>query len=124
MAVSPSPRLGLPRQRRLKQGRDFSRVKSQGKRLAKGSLIANWMVLPAGSNSRLGVITSRRLGSAVVRARARRLLRESFRLHQAELLEAVDLVLVARPAIVGKKYTEVEKDFLTAMHLAGLLKGD
>ncbi len=123
MADSPSANLGLPRERRLKQGRDFTRVKAQGKRLVKGCMIANWLILPAGSSSRVGVITSRRTGSAVARSRARRLLRDSFRLHQRELLQAVDLVLVARPSIVGKHFAEVEKDFLTAMHLAGLLRG-
>ncbi len=119
----PSAALGLPRERRLKQGRDFIRVKAQGKRMVKGCLIANWLALPPGSNSRIGVITSRRVGGAVVRTRARRLLRETFRLHQQEFKQAVDLVLIARPTIVGKRLAEVEKDFLTAMHLAGLLKG-
>src|SRR5512141_2526780 len=101
MTAPASGSLGLPRERRLKQGRDFARVKTQGKRVVKGCLIANWLVLPAGTLSRLGVITSRRTGPAVVRNRARRLLRESFRLHQNELQQPVDLVLVARPTIVG-----------------------
>ncbi len=89
--------------------------------MVKGCLIANWLALPMGSLSRVGVITSRRVGGAVVRTRARRLLRESFRLHQRELNQPVDLVLVARPRIAGKGLAEVEKDFLTALHLAGLL---
>ena len=33
----------------------------------------------------------------------------------------LNLVLVARPSIVGKNYTEVERDFLAAMRRAGLL---
>ena len=123
MSDPRSSSLGLPRERRLKQGRDFTRVKAQGKRLVKGCMIANWLVLPPGSTSRVGVITSRRTGPAVARSRARRLLRESFRLHQRELLQPVDLVLVARPSIVDKRFAEVENDFLTVMHLAGLLTG-
>ena len=120
--ASPVPRLGLGRDRRLKQGRDFTRVKAQGKRVVKGCLIANWLALPAGSPSRVGVVTARRVGPAVVRSRARRLLRESFRLHQAEFTAPVDLVLVARPSIARMKLAEVEKDFLTALRLAGLLE--
>jgi ribonuclease P protein component len=115
---------GLPRERRLKQGRDFARIKAQGKRVVKGCLIANWLVLPGATTSRIGVITSRRVGQAVVRTRARRLLRESFRLHQQDFAQPVELVLVARPSIVGRSFAEVEKDFLTAMHLAGLLRGN
>src|SRR5437764_10494517 len=96
MAAMPSVSLGLPRSRRLKQGRDFARAKLQGQRVARGCLIANWLALPPGSPSRVGVITGRKMGGAVVRVRARRLLREAFRLHQLDLAQPLDLVLVAR----------------------------
>jgi hypothetical protein len=43
-------------------------------------------------------------------------------LHQHELLTAVDLVLVARPSIIGKPLAAVERDFLTTLRKAGLLK--
>ncbi len=87
-----------------------------------GCLIANWLRLPEGSRSRLGLVTTRKIGGAVQRNRARRLLREAFRLHQHDLGAAVDLVLIARPSISGKDYAGVEKDFLTTVRKAGLLK--
>jgi ribonuclease P protein component len=89
--------------------------------LAQGCLIANWKPLPADARSRLGVITSRKVGGAVERNRARRLLRESFRRHQLELSKPVDLVLVARPSIAGKSFMQVEREFLLALGKAGLL---
>ena len=116
------PPMRLPRSMRLKQRRDFTELKQHGQRLAAGSLIANWTNSPAGSGSRLGVITSRKLGSAVTRSRARRLLRETFRLHQHDLRQPVTMVLVARASIVGKQRAEVERDFLSAMRRAKLLK--
>jgi ribonuclease P protein component len=70
----------------------------------------------------LGVITTRKLGNAVVRARARRLLREAFRLHQHDLATAVDLVLVAQRTIVGKGLAPVENDLLAAWRRGGILK--
>jgi ribonuclease P protein component len=73
-------------------------------------------------SSRVGVVVSSKVGGAVVRSRARRLLRESFRLHQCELTQPVDLVLVARASIDGKKFSEVEQDFLNTLRKAGLLK--
>jgi len=106
----------------IKQGRDFARVRQAGERLAIGCLIANWQRLPAGSASHLGVVTSGRIGGAVVRSRARRLLRESFRIHQHDLAAPVDLVLVARASIVGKGFVAVERDFLTTLRKARLLK--
>ena len=116
------PSLRLPQSMRLKQRRDFTELKQQGQRLAAGCLIANWTASPAGSGSRLGVITSRKLGSAVTRSRARRLLRETFRLHQHDLRQPVRMVLVARSSILGKNRTEVERDFLSALRKAKLLK--
>jgi ribonuclease P protein component len=98
------------------------RVRQAGERLALGCLIANWQILPAGAAPRLGVVTSRKIGGAVQRSRARRLLRESFRQHQHDLARPVDIVLVARNSIAGKKFAQVERDYLTALTRAGLIK--
>ena len=122
MAAGTPQRLRFGRAARIKQGRDFARVRQQGERVVLGCLIANWQRLPADSSSRLGVVTSGKLGGAVVRSRARRLLRESYRLHQHDLAGPVDLVLVARASIVGKGLAEVERDFLTTLRKARLLK--
>ena len=86
-----------------------------------GCLIINWQHLPEASRSRLGVITAGKIGCAVVRNRARRLLRECFRLHQYDLNRKVDMVLVARPSIAGKRFSDVEQDFLTTLRRAKLL---
>jgi len=107
---------------RLKQGRDFSRLRREGRRAVLGCLITNWRRLPAGSRPRLGVVTSGKVGPAIVRNRARRLMREAFRLHQHDLAQPVEVVLVARPSIAGKNFAAVEKDFLTTLRQAGLLK--
>ena len=115
-------RLRLRPQTRLKQSRDFAKVRAEGQRLVWGCLIANWISLPEGKPSRLGVVTGSKIGPAVVRSRARRLLREAYRLHQYELLAPVDLILVARRSIAGKMLADVEKDFLTTLKKAGLFK--
>lgn len=122
MGAAASPRLRLGRDRRLKQRRDFDRLRRAGQRLAHGCLAANWQRRSDGGPSRLGVITAGRLGDAVVRSRARRLLREAFRVHQHALSGPVDLILVARQSIVGRGFPAVERDFLSAMRQAGLLK--
>ena len=123
----PSPGSGatslrLGRASRLAQNRDFARVRQQGERLAQGCLIANWHRLPDGASPKLGVVTSRKIGGAVERSRARRLLRETFRRHQHEFAQPVELVLVARNSIAGKSFAGVERDFLAALNRAGLMK--
>lgn len=121
MPAVPPKRLRFPRAARIKQGRDFARARQEGQRLVCGCLIANWRSLPDGVTTRLGLVVSRKVGGSVIRSRARRLLRETFRLHQHELNHPVDLVLVARQSIANHGRSEVEKDFLTTMKRAGLL---
>jgi ribonuclease P protein component len=106
---------------RLQKAREFAEVREKGRRLVKGCLIANWMVLPDPSAPRLGVITSRKVGKAHFRSRARRLMREVFRLHQHDLQKPIVLVLVARPSIVGKTLPQVEQAYLSILREAGLL---
>jgi ribonuclease P protein component len=122
--VNPAPpkRLRLGRSTRLVQSRDFARVRQQGERLVLGCLIANWNKLPDGSAPKLGVVTSKKIGDAPARSRARRLLRESFRLHQHDFAQPVELILVARNSIAQKDFAGVEKDFLAALQRAKLLK--
>ncbi len=122
MTAETPKRLRFSRGSRLAQSRDFLRVRQQGERLVQGCLIANWNRLPEGARPKLGVVTSKKIGGAIARSRARRLLRESFRLHQHEFTLPVELVLVARNSIAGKEFADVEKDFLTALNRAGLLK--
>ena len=122
MPAATPQRLKFIRGMRVKQGRDFTRVRQAGQRLVMGCLIANWLRLPAGSGTRLGVVTSGKIGNAVIRNRARRLMREAFRLHQHDLVQPVDLVLVARQSITNKSFAGVERDYLAALRRAGLLK--
>ena len=121
MRAETPKRLRLGRASRLAQSRDFARVRQQGERLAQGCLIANWNKLPDGGAPKLGVVTSKKIGGAVERSRARRLLRETFRRHQHEFAQPVELVLVARNSIAGKSFAGVERDFLAALRRAGLL---
>jgi len=73
---------------------------------------------------RLGVITAKKLGGAVVRSRARRLLREVFRLHQHDFAEPVELVLVAQRTIVDMDLRDVDEAFLAMLRKGRLMKSE
>lgn len=118
----PARPLRFSRAMRIKQGRVFRRLRQEGRRVVNGCLILNWSPMRADASSRLGVITSGKLGNAVMRSRARRVLREAFRLHQHDLNQTVDIILVARRSITKKGFAEVESDYLAALRRARLLK--
>jgi ribonuclease P protein component len=98
-----------PRER-LRTGREFDAVFERGTRL-EGRLF----LLVAAPNGlrydRLGLAVSRRVGGAVQRNRARRLVRESFRRMARKTGPGVDLVVVARAEIVGSGQAEVDREF-------------
>jgi ribonuclease P protein component len=115
--------LSFGSEKRVQQSAEFARIKSEGRRLAKGCLLGNWVEEGGrkGQPLRLGVVTPKSVGPAVQRARARRLMREAFRLNQNKLKQPLTLVLVARQSIVGNGLAEVERDFLNLMRAARLL---
>ncbi len=61
---------------------------------------------------RLGVVASRRVGGALARNRAKRLLREVFRKGRPCREVSADVVLVARGAIVKARYEDVETAYV------------
>jgi ribonuclease P protein component len=60
----------------------------------------NWLIVYGCENDldylRIGMSVSRKVGSAVVRNRLRRLYREAFRLTRAEMPTGLDLILIPR----------------------------
>jgi ribonuclease P protein component len=72
---------------------------------------------------RIGFSVSRRVGGAVVRNRARRVLREAVRPLIPRLV-ACDIVVVARAPVVGAGVADLERSLADAAARAGLLRTD
>ena len=106
---------------RLKSQKEFERVFAHGKSLG-GSTVAFYFCPNNLGYPRAGFIASKKVSKrAVDRNRAKRLMREVFRLNKHRL-KPVDLVFIARKGILGKKYQEVERDFLKLAEKAGILR--
>ena len=71
--------------------------------------------------TRCGFSVSRRVGSAVVRNRVKRRLREIIRL--TPLPPGWDIVLIARPQVAAARYDDIEKSVRGLLTRAGLLTG-
>ena len=99
----------------LKSSRDYGRVYDQ-----KNSFANKYLVMYSAANnleySRIGISVSKKVGNSVVRHRIKRLIRESYRLHEPAFNSGLDIVVVARTRVKGADYHRVESALL---HLAG-----
>lgn len=101
--------LGFGGRRRLRLRSEFDRVFQEGRRF--GGRLFVVIALPNDRpQHRLGLTVSRKVGGAVTRNRARRLLRESFRRLPQPAGPGFDLVVVARRDIVGRTQAEVDSE--------------
>lgn len=120
-----APKKTLARRRMLKRAASFQRVYRLGKSYAGRHLVLYVFRVRAGEKKlkgEVGFAAGKKLGCAVRRVRVKRLLRECYRLHQAELLPHLALVLVGRRAAVDAKRQEVERCYLSLCRRAGILR--
>jgi ribonuclease P protein component len=73
--------------------------------------------------NRLGLTTGKKIGGAVVRSRARRLMREAYRLIEDEglLLHGNLIVIAARAKIADASMQDVKKDLRKCLSRVGLI---
>jgi ribonuclease P protein component len=107
----------LPQQSRMRRPEDFRLTLRTGRRTG-GSVVAGHLLLPeaphgavrSGDPAKVGFIVSRAVGSAVVRNRVKRRLRELMRRRLACLPGGCLLVLRAHPAAAGARQADLAAD--------------
>jgi ribonuclease P protein component len=101
------------------------RVVFEQKRQVHGYTLAMWVGVLPDADRKVGVVVSKRsFRRAVDRNRAKRLLREAFRLTRPKLVEGVSVILVARANIAGQKCQDVMRDLRRTCRRAKILKTD
>src|SRR6266581_4581083 len=99
----------------------FRSVFSTGRSYAQGSVVMYVAKRATGGGpARAGFVVSRKVGGAVARNRAKRLLREALRLEGKEIPEGLDVVVVARPNVANASYNEVVGDLRSILTAAGI----
>jgi ribonuclease P protein component len=90
----------VQRRHRLSRSRDFDAVYRHGRSVSTRFLVLYWFAREDdGEEPRLGLAVPRAVGTAVVRNRMKRRLREAFRARLPELPQGQDYVLVVRPGL-------------------------
>lgn len=72
--------------------------------------------------NRTAFLASKKVGNSVARNRARRLMKESYRLSREEIKDGFDLIFIARSTINGKKCGEVRRSVMSGLRRLGVLK--
>lgn len=105
---------GLPKSHKLRKPNEFQTVYKNGKRFD-GRFMSAFVLPNDLENHRLGITASRKgVGNAVQRNRAKRLLREAFRLSKSELNQLqtkFDFVTNARRSLLQIKMQAAREDF-------------
>lgn len=94
----------------LKENHEFRRLYQKGASAVGGGMVVYCRKNRLGHN-RLGITASTKLGHAVVRNRARRRLREVYRLAQPRMHQGYDLVLVARTRCLSAPWPKLTAAF-------------
>ncbi|MBO5845609.1 MAG: ribonuclease P protein component [Clostridia bacterium] len=74
--------------------------------------------------NRFGISVSKKIGGAVCRNRAKRIIRAAYRVHSDKLYTGYLIVVSARGAIVGKKTQDVEAELFRAFEKLEMIRRD
>lgn len=124
------PRSGRPRQGarlgpadRIKKGWEYRRVYDQA-RARHGRLIVVFVLREEGLTRRAGAVAGRKVGGAVARNRARRLLREAWRLLKQDFPPAgFQIVFVAKKGCAEQSLDAITREMSQLLARAGLPPG-
>jgi ribonuclease P protein component len=92
----------------MRRRAEFDRAYNTGSR-ASGRFMTVFGRLTPESSARLGIAATRKIGGAVARNRAKRLVRELFRHHKPGL--TLDIVVVPRRELLDAPYPSLEREF-------------
>ena len=98
------------RKNRLRKRSVFRKVYEEGRSAANFMLAIHLLPNPDHAQ-RVGFSAGKRLGNAVVRNRCKRRLRECWRLHQQDMPPGMDIIIVARRAMVNANWDKIEVAF-------------
>ena len=107
----------------LKKNADFQNVYKSGKSFANKYLVM-YVKENDLSENRIGISVSKKVGNSVVRHRVKRLILESYRLHEDMFNSSLDMVIIARSTAKDKSYKEISSAVMHLGKLHGILVKD
>jgi ribonuclease P protein component len=106
--AEPLAPTGLSRAERVRRRPEFLANYERGSR-SSSRLMTVFVLANGGTAARLGIAATRKLGNAVQRNRAKRLVREAFRRHKP--LAGLDVIIIPKREMLVADYRAVETDY-------------
>ena len=100
---------------RVRKRAEYLEIQAGGVRVNGDCLVFVLKRRPPPAPLRLGITASRKIGNAVQRSRARRLIREAFRAVFEELPEQLDMVVIVKRPIGERKMADLLAEFQRAL---------
>ena len=104
----------------IKENKDFRRIYAKGKSFV-APVVVTYVLKNRSKNVRVGITTSKKIGNAVKRNRARRVIREAFRILAPDVKPGYDFILVARGKTPYVKSTDIVRVLSAQLKKAGVL---
>lgn len=105
----------------IKENKDFRRIYTRGKSYVSPVLVT-YVLKNRSGDVRIGITTSKKTGNAVKRNRARRIIREAFRMIAPQVKQGYDFIFVARGKTPFVKSTDICRAMTQELKNAGVLK--
>ncbi|MEA3212491.1 MAG: ribonuclease protein component [Chthoniobacter sp.] len=117
-------RLRFPQSARLSRASEFARLRREGLSFHGKLMVLSFLKAEPDLETRIGLITSRRVGGAVVRNRVRRRLREIVRALRPRLQRGIWLVLIARQSAAKATFQALRDDCLQLAQRSAILPSE
>ncbi len=112
----------LPAIFRIKASREFARLKREGSTHPGRYLVLSVLRDEKEEKFKFGLVTTRKVGPAVVRNKIRRRIREVVRHEQAQIVPGLLMVIIARWRAPQASVEDLRRDLLKLAQRAGILQ--
>jgi ribonuclease P protein component len=116
------PRLRFPKKARLAESSEFAKVRTEGKAQHGKHMLLGVLGGIGDTPTRVGFVTSRKVGGAVTRNLIRRRLREIVRIVRPELKPGFWIVIVAKPNSAKATLSKLREEWMTLAKRAGIFR--
>ena len=104
----------------IKINQEFRTVYKNGRSRANAYLVV-YLLENSSDRNRLGISVSKKVGNSVVRHRLKRLIKESYRLHENMFNSGLNIVVIARVGAGKADFHQIESALLHVMRLHNVI---